>query len=72
MTATDSKRVIYNVLEYSPLCDSSNMTMDDWIRIAHDIKVSFTMQVYIVGNVWFNQVYTYIFIGCFSGMYAKK
>lgn len=50
MTATDSKRVIYNVLEYSPLCDSSNMTMDDWIRIAHDIKVTSTMQVYIVGN----------------------
>lgn len=50
MTATDSKRVIYNVLEYSPLCDSSNMTMDDWIRIAHDIKVTFTMQVYIVGD----------------------
>lgn len=51
MTATDSKRVIYNVLEYSPLCDSSNMTMDDWIRIAHDIKVTPTMQVYIVGDV---------------------
>ncbi|XP_076480513.1 L-asparaginase isoform X3 [Bombus vancouverensis nearcticus] len=41
MTATDSKRVIYNVLEYSPLCDSSNMTMDDWIRIAHDIKQAY-------------------------------
>ncbi|XP_029055765.1 L-asparaginase isoform X2 [Osmia bicornis bicornis] len=38
MTSTDSQRVVYNVLEYSPLCDSSNMTMDDWIRIANDIK----------------------------------
>ncbi|XP_053984145.1 L-asparaginase 1 [Hylaeus volcanicus] len=41
MTATDSRRVVYNVLEYSPLCDSSNMTMDDWIRIANDIKQSY-------------------------------
>ncbi|KAG7200195.1 hypothetical protein KM043_000627 [Ampulex compressa] len=41
MTATDSRRVIYNVLEYSPLCDSSNMTMDDWIKIANDIKESY-------------------------------
>ncbi|KAI4485299.1 hypothetical protein M0804_006804 [Polistes exclamans] len=35
---TDKCRVIYDVLEYSPLCDSSDMTMDDWIRIANDIK----------------------------------
>ncbi|KAI4487630.1 hypothetical protein M0802_011986 [Mischocyttarus mexicanus] len=34
----DKCRVIYDVLEYSPLCDSSDMTMDDWIRIANDIK----------------------------------
>lgn len=41
MRATDKRRVIYNVLEYSPLCDSSNMTMDGWIRIANDIKESY-------------------------------
>ncbi|XP_035719284.1 L-asparaginase-like isoform X2 [Vespa mandarinia] len=35
---TDNCRVIYEVLEYSPLCDSSDMTMDDWILIANDIK----------------------------------
>ncbi|XP_070166423.1 L-asparaginase isoform X1 [Polyergus mexicanus] len=39
VTATDNRRVVYNVLEYSNLCDSSNMTMDEWIRIANDIKV---------------------------------
>ena len=39
MTDVDSRRIIYNVLEYSPLCDSSNMRMDDWIRIARDIQV---------------------------------
>ncbi|XP_003705214.2 L-asparaginase 1 isoform X1 [Megachile rotundata] len=41
MNDTDMVRVVYNVLEYSPLCDSSNMTMDDWIRIANDIKESY-------------------------------
>ncbi|XP_012275833.1 L-asparaginase [Orussus abietinus] len=41
MGATDKRRVIYNVLEYSPLCDSSTMTMDHWIRIAMDIKESY-------------------------------
>ncbi|KAL2742327.1 L-asparaginase isoform X2 [Vespula maculifrons] len=35
---TDNRRIIYEVLEYSPLCDSSDMTMDDWILIANDIK----------------------------------
>ena len=51
MTATDSRRVIYNVLEYSPLCDSSNMTMDDWIRIADDIKVELYINIaHVIGD----------------------
>ncbi|XP_012522574.2 L-asparaginase 1 [Monomorium pharaonis] len=41
VTATDSRRVVYSVFEYSNLCDSSNMTMDEWIRIANDIKESY-------------------------------
>ncbi|XP_015113146.1 uncharacterized protein LOC107038514 [Diachasma alloeum] len=41
MTATDSRRVIYDIREYSPLLDSSNMTMNDWIKIAKDIKDSY-------------------------------
>ncbi|XP_076656794.1 L-asparaginase 1 [Halictus rubicundus] len=41
LTATDNRRVLYNVLEYSPLYDSSNMTMDDWIHIANDIKQAY-------------------------------
>ncbi|XP_016840542.1 L-asparaginase 1 isoform X1 [Nasonia vitripennis] len=41
MTDVDSRRIIYNVLEYKPLCDSSNMRMDDWIRIARDIQESY-------------------------------
>lgn len=35
----DSKRIIYSVLEYCPLLDSSNMTTDDWGRIGKDIEV---------------------------------
>ncbi|XP_078035975.1 L-asparaginase isoform X2 [Augochlora pura] len=41
LTKNDSRRVIYNVLEYSPLCDSSNMTMDGWITIANDIQQAY-------------------------------
>ncbi|XP_024882145.1 uncharacterized protein LOC112461216 [Temnothorax curvispinosus] len=41
VTATDNRRVVYSVFEYSELCDSSNMTMDEWIRIANDIKESY-------------------------------
>jgi len=37
------KRVIYTIYEYQPLLDSSNMTMDDWIQIARDIKASYHM-----------------------------
>ncbi|XP_067013517.1 L-asparaginase 1-like [Anabrus simplex] len=31
-------RVIYTVLEYDPLLDSSNMTVDDWMHIGKDIR----------------------------------
>ncbi|KAI5740294.1 hypothetical protein M8J76_002461 [Diaphorina citri] len=32
-----NKRVLYKVLEYDSLLDSSNMTVDDWINIASDV-----------------------------------
>ena len=32
------RRIIYQVYEYDPLLDSSNMTMDDWVQIARDIQ----------------------------------
>ncbi|XP_003747533.2 L-asparaginase-like [Galendromus occidentalis] len=34
----DNFRVVYTVYEYQPLLDSSNMTMDDWIRISLDVQ----------------------------------
>ena len=39
----DHKRVVYRIYEYDPLLDSSNMTMDDWIQIAKDIKTHYQM-----------------------------
>ncbi|XP_014226538.1 L-asparaginase isoform X1 [Trichogramma pretiosum] len=41
ITDTDSRRITYNVVEYSPLCDSSNMKMSDWMKIARDIEASY-------------------------------
>uniref|UniRef100_A0A4W5Q405 asparaginase n=1 Tax=Hucho hucho TaxID=62062 RepID=A0A4W5Q405_9TELE len=32
------KRIVYTFLEYSPLLDSCNMTIDDWATIAKDIE----------------------------------
>ncbi|XP_071159047.1 L-asparaginase-like isoform X1 [Mytilus edulis] len=31
------KRILYKIIEYDPLLDSSNMNMTDWFRIATDI-----------------------------------
>nr|CAD7446210.1 unnamed protein product [Timema bartmani] len=38
-------RVLYTVSEYTPLLDSSNMSMQQWIQLAEDIKRS-------VGRKW--------------------
>lgn len=32
-------RVTYTIYEYQDLLDSTNMQIDDWIRIAQDVKV---------------------------------
>uniref|UniRef100_A0A3P9P3L7 asparaginase n=1 Tax=Poecilia reticulata TaxID=8081 RepID=A0A3P9P3L7_POERE len=36
-----NKRIIYTILEYSPLLDSSNMTTEDWGRIGKDIEKNY-------------------------------
>uniref|UniRef100_A0A8C7YS20 asparaginase n=1 Tax=Oryzias sinensis TaxID=183150 RepID=A0A8C7YS20_9TELE len=36
-----NKRIIYTIMEYSPLLDSSNMTTDDWGRIGKDIEKNY-------------------------------
>lgn len=35
------KRIVYRLKEYTPLLDSSNMTMSDWIKIAVDIEQNY-------------------------------
>ncbi|XP_019721003.1 60 kDa lysophospholipase isoform X1 [Hippocampus comes] len=35
------KRIIYTIIEYSPLLDSANMTPDDWGRIGKDIEKNY-------------------------------
>ncbi|XP_056282912.1 60 kDa lysophospholipase isoform X3 [Pseudoliparis swirei] len=37
----DNKRIVYTVIEYNPLLDSSNMTTDDWGRIGKDIEKNY-------------------------------
>lgn len=36
----EARRIIYRIIEYDPLLDSSNMAIKDWVQIAMDIKVS--------------------------------
>lgn len=35
-----NKRVYYEIIEYDPILDSSDMNMGDWCKIAKDIAVS--------------------------------
>lgn len=35
------QKILYKIYEYDELKDSSDFTMDDWIRQARDIKVIF-------------------------------
>ncbi|KAI6022763.1 asparaginase-domain-containing protein [Pisolithus marmoratus] len=37
-----SKRIRYAILEWIPLLDSSNIEMNDWIRIATEIELNYT------------------------------
>jgi len=36
----ESRWILYRILEYDPLLDSTNMTYDDYVRLATDISVS--------------------------------
>lgn len=36
----ESRRIIYKIIEYDPLLDSSDMSIKEWVQIASDIKVS--------------------------------
>ncbi|KAH7908874.1 asparaginase-domain-containing protein [Hygrophoropsis aurantiaca] len=38
---SNSKRIRYAILEWNPLLDSSNIEIDDWIRIATEIELNY-------------------------------
>lgn len=38
--ASPDQRVIYTVLEWQPLFDSSDMTITEWVQIAQTIEVA--------------------------------
>lgn len=37
----EQRRILYQITEYDPLLDSSNMSIQDWTRIAEDIRQSY-------------------------------
>ncbi|KAK5857367.1 hypothetical protein PBY51_010619 [Eleginops maclovinus] len=37
----EKKRILYSIMEYQPLLDSSNMTTDDWGKIGKDIEKNY-------------------------------
>ncbi|CAC5396772.1 ASPG [Mytilus coruscus] len=41
MPYSKGKRILYKIIEYDPLLDSSNMNMTDWFRIATDIHSNY-------------------------------
>ncbi|PPQ68152.1 hypothetical protein CVT25_014078 [Psilocybe cyanescens] len=43
-----SKSIRYAILEWNPLLDSSNMDIDDWIRIATEIELNYAFDAFVV------------------------
>ncbi|KAK0463888.1 L-asparaginase [Desarmillaria tabescens] len=43
-----SKSIRYAVLEWNPLLDSSNIEIDDWIRIASEIELNYSFDAFVV------------------------
>lgn len=36
----NNRQIVYKIVEYNPLLDSSDMTQKDWMKIASDIEVN--------------------------------
>ncbi|KAJ7582990.1 L-asparaginase [Mycena floridula] len=43
-----SRAIRYAVLEWNPLLDSSNIEIDDWIRIATEIELNYTFDAFVI------------------------
>ena len=48
--------VMYEVQEFSPLLDSSNMNVDDWAKIARIIEVNIH-----IGIIIFSCIHTFVY-----------
>ncbi|KAF8226739.1 L-asparaginase [Tricholoma matsutake] len=45
---THGKSIRYAILEWNPLMDSSNIEMEDWIRIATEIELNYTFDAFVI------------------------
>ncbi|KAF9532150.1 L-asparaginase [Crepidotus variabilis] len=45
---TTSKSIRYAILEWNPLLDSTNMDIQDWIRIATEIELNYTFDAFVI------------------------
>ncbi|RDB21404.1 lysophospholipase [Hypsizygus marmoreus] len=45
---TRSKSIRYAILEWNPLLDSSNIDIEDWIRIATEIELNYNFDAFVV------------------------
>lgn len=43
-----SKAIRYAILEWNPLLDSSNIEIDDWIRIATEIELNYSFDAFVI------------------------
>ncbi|KAF9484695.1 L-asparaginase [Pholiota conissans] len=43
-----SKAIRYAILEWNPLLDSSNMDIQDWVRIATEIELNYTFDAFVI------------------------
>ncbi|KIM48771.1 hypothetical protein M413DRAFT_437948 [Hebeloma cylindrosporum] len=43
-----SKSIRYAILEWNPLLDSSNIDIEDWIRIATEIELNYTFDAFVI------------------------
>ncbi|KNZ80374.1 L-asparaginase [Termitomyces sp. J132] len=45
---TGSRSIRYAILEWNPLLDSSNIEIDDWVRIATEIELNYAFDAFLV------------------------
>ncbi|GLB34725.1 putative asparaginase [Lyophyllum shimeji] len=45
---TGNKSIRYAILEWNPLLDSSNIDIDDWVRIATEIELNYAFDAFVV------------------------